>query len=79
MHPRTQLTRFSFVLANHGIPVVQQPFYSPYMAAYDFWLFPKLKMALKGNRFDDSDTIKENTTNHLSSLPKDSFKKCFQR
>ena len=32
-------------LAKHGIPVVRQPPYSPDMAPYDFWLFPKLKTA----------------------------------
>jgi hypothetical protein len=44
------------------------------MAACGFWLFPKLKMPLKGKRPDDMDTIKGNTTKHLSSSPKDSFK-----
>jgi hypothetical protein len=74
MHPRTLLTWFRF-LANHGIPVVQQPPYSPDMTPCDFWLFPKLKMTLKGEGFD---TIKENMTKHLNSIRKDSFKKCFQ-
>jgi hypothetical protein len=48
------------------------------MAPCDFLLFPKLKMALKGKRFD-IDTIKGNTTKHLSSIPKDSFEKCSQQ
>jgi hypothetical protein len=66
-------------LENLGIPVVQQPCYSPDIAPYDFWLFPKLKMALKGKRFDNIGTIKENMMKHLSSVPKDPFKKCFQQ
>jgi hypothetical protein len=45
----------------------------------DFWLYPKLKIALKGKRFDDIGTVEENTMKHLSSIPKDSFKKCFQQ
>jgi histone-lysine N-methyltransferase SETMAR len=40
-------------LASYGIPVVQQPPYSPDMAPCDFWLFPQLKTVLKGNRFED--------------------------
>jgi hypothetical protein len=40
-------------LASHGIPVVQQPPYSPDMAACDFWLFPQLKTVLKVKRFED--------------------------
>jgi hypothetical protein len=68
---------FQASLANHGIPVVQQPPYSPDMAPCDFWLIPRFKMATKGKKFDDIDTIKENTTKHLSSILKDPFKKCF--
>jgi histone-lysine N-methyltransferase SETMAR len=61
-------------LASHGIPVIQQPPYSPDMAPCDFWLFPQLKTALKGNRFDDIDKIKKNATSTLNTIPKDSFK-----
>jgi hypothetical protein len=49
------------------------------MAPCDFWLFLKLKMVLKGKRFDVIDTIKENTTKHPSSIQKDLLKKCFQQ
>jgi len=59
-------------LASHGIPVVQQPPYSPDMALWDFWLF-QLKMVLKGKRFEDIDTIKKNATSTLNTIPKDSF------
>jgi hypothetical protein len=34
-----------------------------------------LKMALKRERFDSTDTIKAYTTRHLSNIPKDAFKK----
>jgi hypothetical protein len=33
--------------------------------------FSKLKMSLKGKIFEVIDTIKENTTKHLSIIPKD--------
>jgi hypothetical protein len=55
--------------------VVQQLPYAHDMAPCDFWLFCKLKMALKGKRFNDIDTVKENTTKHLSIILKDLFKK----
>jgi len=57
-------------LASHGIPVIQQPSYSPDMALRDFWLFPQLKMVLKGNRFEDNGTIKKNATSTLNTIPK---------
>jgi dipeptidase len=65
-------------LANHGIPVIQQPPHSPDMAPCDFWLFPKLKTMLQ-ERDLMTDTIKENMTKHLSSIPKDLLKKYFQQ
>jgi hypothetical protein len=49
-------------LAKHGIPVVRQAPYSPDMAPYDFWLFPKLKRPLKGSRFDNREDIMRNAT-----------------
>ena len=66
-------------LARHSIPVVQQPPYFPNMAPCDFWLFPQLKTAMKGKRFEDIDAIKKNATSTLKAIPKDSFKKCFQQ
>ena len=40
-------------LAKHKVVQLRQPPYSPDMAPCDFWMFPKLKMALKRKRFDD--------------------------
>jgi len=64
-------------LASHGIPVVQQPPFSPDMAPCDFWLFPQLKSVMKGKRFEDIDAIKKNAMSTLNTIPKDSFKKMF--
>jgi transaldolase len=49
------------------------------MAPCDFWLFPQLKTVLKGNRFEDIDEIEKNATSTLNTIPKDSFKICFQQ
>jgi hypothetical protein len=48
MYRRTQLNQFRFSLANRGIPLVDQPLYSPDMDPCDLWLSPKHKMAPKG-------------------------------
>jgi len=42
-------------------------------------LFPQLKTVLKGKRFEDIDAIKKNATSTPNTIPKDSFKKCFQQ
>ena len=39
-------------LAKHKIVQLRQPPYSPDIAPWDFWMFLKLKMALKGKQFD---------------------------
>jgi hypothetical protein len=66
-------------LASHGIPVVQKPPYPPGMAPCGFWLFPQIKTVLKVNIFEDIDEIKKHVTSTLNTIPKDSFKICFQQ
>jgi hypothetical protein len=38
---------------------LDHPSYSPDLAPCDFWLFPKLKTALKGHRFSDIVTFRD--------------------
>jgi hypothetical protein len=59
--------------------VVCQASYSPDMAPCDFWLFPKLKMPLKGTRFESREDIMRNAMARLITIPKDAFQKCFQQ
>ena len=65
-------------LAKHKIVQLCQPPYSPDIASCDFWMFPKLKMALKGKRFDDIETIQSNATRELKAIPKSTFEDCFK-
>jgi histone-lysine N-methyltransferase SETMAR len=39
-------------LAKQKIDVIPHPPYSPDLAPYDFFLFPKMKLKLKGRQFD---------------------------
>ena len=57
---------------------LRQPSYSPDIAPCDFWIFPKLKMALKGKRFDNIETIQSNATRELKAIPKSAFEDCFK-
>jgi hypothetical protein len=45
----------------------------------DFFLFHRIKIKLKGRRFDDVDTIKMNTTRELNMLSREDFQRCFQK
>jgi hypothetical protein len=62
-----------------SIPVNIQPPYSPDLAPSDFWLFPTLKMGLKGTRFATMEDIKSNATTELQKNPKEAFHRCFQQ
>jgi hypothetical protein len=46
----------------------QHPPYSPDLTAANFYLFPKIKSALKGRRFCDATDIIKNATEELKRL-----------
>jgi [histone H3]-lysine36 N-dimethyltransferase SETMAR len=66
-------------LADKKIPVVSHPPYSPDLAPCDYFLFPKLKFALKGQRFQDVDEIKANTAAELKVLTSEQFQRTFEK
>ncbi|GFT18044.1 hypothetical protein TNCV_4837841 [Trichonephila clavipes] len=45
----------------------------------NFWLFSKIKMLLKGSRFQSREEIRQNAMVKLSTIPKNPFQKCFQQ
>jgi hypothetical protein len=52
--------------------------YFPDLAPVDFYLFPRLKSGLKGQRFCDSTDIIETLTEELKRLTPNYFQECFQ-
>ena len=74
-HSSNLVQRF---LTKHKIVQLRQTPYSPDIAPCDFWMFAKLKMAFKGKRFDDIETIQSNATRELKAIPKSTFEDCFQ-
>jgi len=61
------------------IPVFRHAPYSPDMAVCGFWLFPHLKMQLKGTRFESRDDFIRKTTAKLYSIRKETFQKCSEQ
>jgi hypothetical protein len=47
------------------------------MAPNDFFFVPKLKLPLRGTRFQSVENIIENSRRELNSIPETAFKKCF--
>jgi len=54
------------------------PPYSPDLAPCDFFLFPKLKLRMKGRRFDTIEEIQEESQRVLDTIPKRDFQGCFR-
>ncbi|GFS83246.1 putative mariner transposase [Trichonephila clavipes] len=66
-------------LAKHSFQVLEHPPYSPDLAPCDFYLFPKVKFALKGTRFESVEAVKEKEARVLKEVTKDDFQHCFQQ
>jgi histone-lysine N-methyltransferase SETMAR len=66
-------------LAKRNIPVMEHPPYSPDLSPSDFFLFPKIKSALKGTRFEFVDAVKAKATQLLKSITQDELQHCFQQ
>ena len=57
---------------------MHQPPYLLDLAPADFFLFTKLKTAMKGKRFATIEEIKEQSKQKLLAIPKCEFRKCFE-
>jgi hypothetical protein len=58
--------------------IVPHPPFSPHLALCDFALFPKLKMKLKGRRFETVSDIQMEPQAVLSSIKKNDFHGAFE-
>ncbi|GFW96928.1 histone-lysine N-methyltransferase SETMAR [Trichonephila clavipes] len=65
-------------LAEKGMEQIQHPSYSPDLNPSDFYLFSRLKLALKGKRFDDIPDVQRNVTRFLNSLPNEDLLQSLQ-
>jgi hypothetical protein len=66
-------------LAKKSIMKLDHPPYSPDLAPCDFWLFSKLKTALKGHRFSDITDIHGHAKTILQRIPEEEVQKCFEQ
>jgi hypothetical protein len=56
-------------LAIKEITVLDHPPYSPDLAPADIWLFPKVKLAMKGDRHDTIQDNQRECTAVLNAIP----------
>jgi hypothetical protein len=65
-------------LTHNSIITLPHPPYSPDLARCDFFLFPKLKLQLKGHHFDRVEEIQRELQNVLGTLREQDFRHTFQ-
>jgi hypothetical protein len=66
-------------LARKGITVLDHTPYSPDLAPADFWLFPKVKLAMKEDHHDTIQDIQRECTTVLNAIPKKEYSDCFRK
>jgi hypothetical protein len=59
---RRSLSSSSWSPPKKSITEIEHPPYSPDLTPNDFWLYPKVKSALKGRRFQNIEDILKNIT-----------------
>jgi hypothetical protein len=59
--------------------LIPHPPYSIDLASCDFFLFPKIKLKLKGRRFDNTEEIQVDWQRMLESLTEKDFQGAFQK
>ncbi|GFV42801.1 hypothetical protein TNCV_841551 [Trichonephila clavipes] len=65
-------------LTKKGAVQIELPPYSPDLNPPNFFLFFRLKLALKGKIFDDIPDIQRNVARLLNSIPKEDLLQSFQ-
>jgi histone-lysine N-methyltransferase SETMAR len=73
----TSLKTTDFV-TNNNMVIVPHPPYSPDLAPYDFALFFKLKMKLKGQRFETVSDIQRESQAVLDSIKENDLRGAFE-
>lgn len=69
--------QYRIAVAEEMLSFIQAP-YSPDMALCDFFLFPRLKLPLRGKRFETIEATKVNSQKELKAISKSAYEKCFE-
>jgi len=66
-------------LTHNNVTTFSHPPYSPDLAPCDFFLFPKMKLQLRGRRFDGLEDIQQEAQTVLGKLREQDFQHAFQQ
>jgi hypothetical protein len=67
------------LMAKHKMVVIPYPVLLSDLAPCDFFLFPKMKLTLKGCRFDATEEIQAESQRVLDTVTEKDFQKAFQK
>lgn len=73
----TAAATLDFLMEN-GVRLVSHPPYSPDLATCDFFLFPKLKLQMRGNQFESAEAAVVAYQSLLEGMEKTDFVACFE-
>lgn len=57
---------------------IEHPPYSPDLAPCDFFLFPRFKKNMKGQRFATVEEVKQKSQSELKAIPVSEYQNCFE-
>jgi len=77
--PHLTLVLTQQFLAKNKMAVIPHLPYSPDLAPCDFFLFPKMKLKLKGHRFDTIEVIQAESQREFDTLIEKDFQEAFQK
>ena len=77
--PTHKAASFCQFLTPKNVRVLYHPPYSPDLSPPDYFLFPKLKMKLKGLHFADVAAIQVGVSDELNRVQKEEFSEAFQK
>ena len=66
-------------LTKNNVTTVPHPAYSPVLAPCDFYVFPKMKLQLKGWCFTSIEEVQAESQRILNTLKLTDFSECFQK
>ncbi len=75
--PSHQADSMQKFLEKNNMRLMPHPPYSPDLLPCDFFIFPKLKLALKGQHLGDLEGIKSKMAVYLRSISKSDFIRCY--
>jgi len=79
LHNNVPTHKAASVLTQKNFTTLYPPPYSPDLSPLDYFLFPKLKMKLKGLHFANVAEIQETVTDELKKVQKEEFLAAFQK